>query len=90
MGLNIKNREVELLADELARMTGESKTEAIRRSLQERRDRLVVTRERRPTKESLIRFMERSVWSEMPPDVLGKPISKREREKILGYGPHGV
>ncbi len=71
-------------------MTGESKTEAIRRSLQERRDRLTITHGHAPTKESLIRFLETSVWSKIPRDVLGKPISKREREKILGYGPHGV
>lgn len=40
MGLNIKNREVEALAEQVARATGESKTEAIRKSLLERRDRL--------------------------------------------------
>ena len=34
MALNIKNREVEVLAAEVARMTGETKTEAIRKSLQ--------------------------------------------------------
>jgi antitoxin VapB len=40
MGLNIKNREVEELARQVAEATGETMTEAIRRSLLERRDRL--------------------------------------------------
>ena len=40
MALNIKNDEVERLAAEVARLTGESKTEAIRRALAERRQRL--------------------------------------------------
>ncbi|MSO83388.1 MAG: PSK operon transcription factor, partial [Acidobacteria bacterium] len=40
MALNLKNPEVERLAAEVARLTGESKTEAIRRSLEERRQRL--------------------------------------------------
>ena len=37
MALNIKNADVERLATEVARLTGESKTEAIRRALEERR-----------------------------------------------------
>lgn len=38
----------------------------------------------------LLRFLEREVWPALPPDVLGKPITKEEREAILGYGPYGV
>jgi len=37
VALNIKNDEVERLAADVARLTGESKTEAIRRALEERR-----------------------------------------------------
>src|SRR5260370_42263048 len=40
MALNIKNRDVEELAAEVAKMTGETKTEAIRRALAERHQRL--------------------------------------------------
>jgi len=40
MALNIKNRRVEDLANEIAEITGETKTEAIRRALEERRQRL--------------------------------------------------
>src|SRR5438128_12697313 len=49
MALNIKNRNVEQLAAEVARLAGESKTEAVRRALEERRERLafrVVRRDR--------------------------------------------
>jgi antitoxin VapB len=44
MALNIRNREAEKLAKELSALTGESKTEAVVKSL---RDRLEVVRRRR-------------------------------------------
>jgi antitoxin VapB len=46
--------------------------------------------ERPQTKEQLIEFFERTIWPNFPAEVLGKALKKREREKILGYGPHGV
>ena len=39
MALHIKNADIERLAEELARLTGESKTETIRKALDERRRR---------------------------------------------------
>ena len=45
MALNIRNREAERLASELARRTGETKTEAVIKAL---RDRLVRVRRQRP------------------------------------------
>ena len=42
MSLNIKNNEVEELARQVATATGETMTEAIRRALLERRDRLAL------------------------------------------------
>jgi antitoxin VapB len=90
MALNIKNLEVERLADEVSRMANESKTEAIRRALEERKARLTVVHGNTRTKEALIEFFERTIWPNFPPEVLGKTLTKREREKILGYGPHGV
>ena len=64
MALNIKNAEVERLATELARITGESKTEAIRRALQERSRRLrgAVAADRRAR---VLRYLEKSVWSKI-------------------------
>ena len=40
MAVNIKNERVERFFDEVAALTSETKTEAIRRALEERRDRL--------------------------------------------------
>jgi antitoxin VapB len=90
MALNIKNQEVERLADEVSQLAGESKTEAIRRALEERKARLSVAHGRPRTKERLIEFFERAIWPGVPAEVLGKKLKKSEREKILGYGPHGV
>jgi antitoxin VapB len=65
MALNLKNEEVERLAAEVARMTGESKTEAIRRALQERQTAAerAVGRQRR---DRVLKFLEKKVWSTLP------------------------
>jgi antitoxin VapB len=90
MPLNIKNPEVERLATEVASLAHETKTEAIRRALEERKARLAATHGRPQNQERLVEFLEKSIWSKIPADVLGKQLSKREREEILGYGPEGV
>jgi antitoxin VapB len=90
MALNIKNPEVERLAGEVAQMAKESKTEAIRRALEQRLARLAAGRGRKRSKERMIEYLERVVWPNIPKEVLGKRLTKREREKILGYGPYGV
>jgi antitoxin VapB len=89
MALNIKNAEVERLATEVARLTGESKTEAIRRALDERRRRLtrVSTDNRRAR---VLRFLERKVWPTLPKAQVGRRLSRSEEDGILGYGPGGV
>lgn len=38
----------------------------------------------------ILRFLEREVWPAIPPDELGKTLTREEREAILGYGPEGV
>lgn len=63
MALNIKNASVENLALELSRLTGESKTEAIRRALEERKQRLAFQVVRENRSEELRSFLEREVWS---------------------------
>jgi antitoxin VapB len=35
-------------------------------------------------------MLEREIWPQIPPEILGKPISREQREAILGYGPAGV
>ncbi len=90
MALNIKNAEVEALAAEVARLAGESKTEAIRVALRERRTRLRMAAVERHRPERMARFLEAEVWSRIPPDQLGHPPGREERERILGYGAEGV
>ena len=65
MALNLKNSAVERLAAEVARLTGESKTEAIRRALEERRQRLKTPSidERRAR---VLRLLERKIWPMLP------------------------
>ena len=89
MALNIKNTAVEQLASEVSRLTGESKTEAIRKSLEERRRRLQgpSVRERR---RRVVEFLQRSVWPTIPKEFLGRRPSSAEEDAILGYGPDGV
>lgn len=89
MALNIKNPEVERLVADVAALTGESKTEAIRKALEERKSRLSlnVVENRR---EHLWRFLEEEIWVDLPDDVRGKGISQEEQDEILGYGPDGV
>jgi hypothetical protein len=49
VALNIRNTQVELLAVEVARITGETKTEAVRRALQDRKNRLVLENRKKVT-----------------------------------------
>jgi len=93
MALNIKNAEVERLADEVARITGETKTETGRRALQERKQRLVMKNRKKAVVKAakpcdrirdIMDYLEREVWPKIPADILGKKMTKREREEILG------
>jgi antitoxin VapB len=87
MALNLKNAEVERLAAEVARLTGESKTEAIRRALEERRRRLKSINQRRAR---VLRLLERRVWPSLPAGERGRRLTRGEEDGILGYGPSGV
>ncbi len=89
MPLNIKNAAVERLAADVARLTGESKTEAIRRALDERRRRLKgPSAEQRRAR--ILRFLEKKVWPTLPAGERGRRLTRAEEDDILGYGPAGV
>ena len=100
MAVNITER-IEELADELSRLTGESATEAVERALLERKKRVQqqprqkqpetvqLTPEQQKRMDDYLDFMEKEVWSRIPKHLLGKSISKEEREDILGIGPDG-
>ena len=90
MALNIKDAETERLAAEVAELAGETKTQAVRVALRERRDRFRRRVAPEDRAERLRRFLQDEVWPQIPDDLLGKPLTKAEREEILGYGPEGV
>jgi antitoxin VapB len=82
MALNIRNAETERLAAELAKQTGETKTEAVTKALRERLAR--VRRER----------LQRSLADEL--EDLAKHcaslpvLDPRAADEILGYDRHGL
>ena len=90
MALNIKNSEVERLAAEVAAMMGETKTEAIRRALKERKQRLSFQVTQKDPRMKLISFLENEVWPVIPREQMGKRLSRAEEDRILGYGREGV
>lgn len=90
MALNIKNPVVERLATEVARLAGESKTQAIRRALEERKGRLALRVVRKDRRADLLRFLEREVWPVVPRRLRGRRMGRREEDAILGYGRRGV
>ena len=90
MALNIKNPEVERLVDEVAKVTGETKTEAVRKALEERRERLTFQVSPRDRRAEVMRFLEREIWPRVPADLLGRGLSQEEQDEILGYTSEGV
>lgn len=90
VALNIKNEEAERLAAEVARMTGESKTEAIRRALAERRQRLAYRLSPHDRETRALHFLTQEVWPRIPGDQIGRRLTRDEEDEILGYGPAGT
>jgi antitoxin VapB len=92
MTLKIKDKESEKLATEIAAHARESKTGAVRQALRERHQRLGLRaasgRKREPG--SLLRYLETEIWPLIPAEERGRPpMTKAEREEILGIGPEG-
>ena len=82
MALNIRNAEAEQLAAELARITGETKTEAVARAL---RDQLARVRRER----SGVGLADRLVA--IGRECAALPVlDDRAPEEILGYDEHGL
>ncbi|HYJ20651.1 MAG TPA: type II toxin-antitoxin system VapB family antitoxin [Solirubrobacterales bacterium] len=94
MALTIKDAETKKLVIEVAKLAGESKEEAVRQALLERRARLRPEsdgKRRRPrTKAEMLHYLETEIWPLIPAENRGGPaITKEEKEEILGYGPEG-
>jgi antitoxin VapB len=82
LALNIRNPEAEQLATELARQTGESKTEAVTKALRDRLARLRRERTRRRLADELEEIAEHC--ASLP------VIDSRRAEEILGYDETGL
>ena len=82
MALNIRNPETEQLAADLAKQTGESKTEAVTRALRERLARLRRERQEQSLADELEAIAEHCA---------GLPvIDARAPDEILGYDERGL
>jgi antitoxin VapB len=90
MALNIKDSETEKLAAEVAALAGETKTRAVRVALEQRKEQLLLRSAPARRGANLRRFLEDEAWPQIPEDVLGGRLSRKDREAILGYGPAGV
>lgn len=90
MPLTIKNADVERLVEEVTRLTGESKTQAVRRALEERRTHLAYHAASEDRGTRFRRFLEQELWPVIPSEELGHPMTRSEEEALLGYGPEGV
>jgi antitoxin VapB len=89
MALNLKNADVERLAADVARLAGETKTEAIRQALEERKRRLTgrsIARRR----QRVLTLLEERIWPTLPKGERGRRLSRAEEDEILGYGPAGA
>jgi hypothetical protein len=91
MALIIRDPETEQLAAEVGFLMGESETGAVQLALREAFVRHVGEAERpwrRPG--DLTRFLEAEIWPQIPDHLRGRPpMTRAEREEILGIGPEG-
>jgi antitoxin VapB len=90
VALTIKNAEVERLAAEVAQLAGESKTQAIKVALEERRRRLTNGIDPEARAAEALEWLEREVWSHVPAELRGRPHDPHADDEVLGYGPDGV
>jgi hypothetical protein len=90
MAINIRNMKLERLAEELADITGESRTATILHALEERRNRIAMGPAKRPDLDQVLDFLQKEIWPTIPKNLLGRRLPKKKREQILGYGKRGV
>ncbi len=82
MALSIRNPETEKLARQVSRLTGETLTEAIGKSLEERLERLKRRRNDRNLRRDIEKILAR---------VHALPVlDDRPEDEILGYDEHGL
>lgn len=92
MALSIKDQETEKLAAEVAELSGDTKTGAVREALRERKTRLALDRGVKGEKpyRDMRQWLEAEIWPQIPDELLDQPpMTKAEVEEILGFGPEG-
>ena len=82
MALNIRHPETERLAEQLAELTGETKTEAVRQALLDRLTRLRRDRAKRALADELDQIAQRC--ARLPVQ------DRRTADEILGYDENGL
>lgn len=82
MALNIRSPETEALAAELARLTGETKTEAVTKAVRDRLERVKRGRHRRSLADELDTIAKQCAVLPV--------LDPREPDDILGYDEHGL
>ena len=82
MALNIRNSETERLADALARLTGETKTQAVTQALRDRLERLRRERSGRRLADELDAV---ALQCAALPEL-----DTRDTNEIIGYDEHGL
>jgi antitoxin VapB len=82
MALNIRNSETEKLADAVAALTGETKTEAVRKALKERLENLKRRRGRKKLADELDEIALHCASLLV--------LDKRNEDEIIGYDEKGM
>jgi antitoxin VapB len=82
MPLNIRNKQAEQLAAALAKLTGETKTEAVTQALRERLERTRRARTKRRLRDEI---QEIAIHCAALPVLDG-----RDADDIIGYDQHGI
>lgn len=82
MALNIKDRETDSLVRELAALTGEPITDAVKVAVRERLERERRVRPRKASVEEIMKLVE---------EFAAKPVvDPRTPDEIIGYDEHGL
>jgi antitoxin VapB len=82
MPLNIRNKQTEQLATALAKLTGETKTEAVTKALRERLER---------TRRARTKHRLRDEIEEIALHCAALPVlDRRHADDIIGYDQHGI
>ena len=90
MALNIKNKKVESLVEEVVAITGENKTEAILKALEDRKQKLALCIQPKSKTQRKQEFLQNEIWPLIPKEQMGRVLTKEQEENILGFGPEGV